>query len=115
MEEEWSVLSEPMFYIMMALFSGGKSRVEILDYAYNCSCGRVSIWPGMLNTILDRLLENNLVNETATEWRGYVYTLTEQGYRAYETEQQRMRACLDDALDSLTAAMRSAARSFEAV
>lgn len=114
MDGDWSVLAEPTFYIMMALFSGGKSRVEILDYIYNCSYGRVSIWPGMLNTILDWLLESKLVSESATEWHGYVYELTEHGYLAYEMEQQRMRACLDDALSALNAAMESAARSFEA-
>lgn len=107
-------MGEPTFYIMMALFTGGKTKLEIMDYVFNCSQGRVSVWPGTLDGLLEWLESSGLVREAAGA-HGRAYALTERGYISYEAEQQRMRACLADASQTLEYALECAARELAAV
>ncbi len=96
------------FYVLMALSTGGKSKVELLDYIFNRSHGRISIWPGTLNTLLDGFEANGIVSEQETGACGSVYVLTEYGRLTYEAELLSLHTCLDDALDAVTDALENA-------
>ncbi len=109
MLEEQETLSESTYYVLMALYTGVKSKIEILRDIYNSSHGGVSVWPGTLNTLLDRFEEDGLVCEVPQGERRSAYALTEDGCLTYELELLRMRACLDDALDTRAAAWECAA------
>lgn len=93
-----STLAEARFYVLMALSRGEKSKVEVLDYICNHTGGRVSVWPGMLCTILDQLGESDMVRKTEMESRGSVYALTERGHLAYSNALERLFSYVGDAV-----------------
>ena len=98
---ERSGLSEPMFYILMAFLYGDKCGIEVLDFIYNCSGGRVTVWPGTLYTVLGKFEAQGMIRESAVEGRKRTYTITERGRLVYEGEVLRLRACLDDARQAM--------------
>lgn len=106
-------LTEPMFYTLMAFLFGDKCGIEVLDFVYNCSGGRVTIWPGTLYTILGKFEDQKLIREVAVEGRKRTYTITERGRLIYETEVLRLRACLDDARQALAPVLENAALDFD--
>ena len=66
-------LTEPMFYILMALTGGAKCGTEIAAWISQHSCGRVRIGPGTLYTILGSFQKAGLIVETETEGRRRTY------------------------------------------
>ncbi len=94
---ERSGLTEPMFYILMAFLFGEKCGIEVMDFIYNCSDGRVTVWPGTLYTILGKFEGQGLIRETAVKGRKRTYAITDKGRVVYEDELLRLRSCLDDA------------------
>lgn len=109
--KEHSALAESRFYVLMALSCGEKSKVEVLDYVYNHTCGRVNIWPGMLCTILDQFEEDGLARGGAINSYGLVYELTDRGHRAYGAALQRLCAYVGDAVRSAASTASSAERA----
>ena len=95
---EQSSMAEARFYVLMALSNGEKSKVEVLDYICNHTRRRVSVWPGMLCTILDQLRESGMVTSGARNSCGAVYALTERGRFAYGEALERLFACASDAM-----------------
>lgn len=102
---ERSGLSEPMFYILMAFMTGEKCGIEVLDYIYSHSDGRVTVWPGTLYTILGKFEGQGLIRVTAVQGRKRTYAITDKGRMVYEDELLRLRACLDDARHTREAVM----------
>lgn len=98
MMSEHSTLAEARFYVLMALSCGEKSKVEVLDYVYNHSCARVSVWPGMLCTILDELGESGMIRAVSADPRRPVYALTERGHSAYDAALRRLFDYVGDAI-----------------
>ena len=90
-------LTEPMFYILMALTGGAKCGTEIAAWISQHSCGRVRIGPGTLYTILGSFQKAGLIVETETEGRRRTYDMTELGRERYEAELARLRQCVEDA------------------
>lgn len=91
------LLTESMFYVLMALTGGEKCGTEISAYIEEKAAGAVPMGPGTLYTILGRFLEGGLIQETYTAGRRKGYALTEQGRAAYGRELARLRRCVHDA------------------
>ena len=90
-------LSEPMFYVLMALRRRTLCGVEIVHWIGETTEGRITLGPGTLYTILGRFLEEGFIQETSVQGRQRNYRLTEKGQRAYRNERLRLRLCLADA------------------
>ena len=90
-------LTEPMFYVLMALLKGDRCGTEIAEFAERRTSGRVRLGPGTLYTLLARFLEDGCLMETAVEGRKRTYRITSRGMDAYQAEISRLTACLQDA------------------
>jgi DNA-binding PadR family transcriptional regulator len=93
----FDTLSEPMFYVLMALRRCTLCGVEIVDWIGQKTDKRVVLGPGTLYTILAKLTEEDMIREISAEGRRRNYQLTEKGRQMYETECDRLRRCLADA------------------
>ena len=93
----FDTLSEPMFYVLMALRRCTLCGVEIVDWIGAKTDHRVVLGPGTLYTILAKLTEEDMIREISAEGRRRNYQLTDKGRQMYETECDRLRRCLADA------------------
>lgn len=90
-------LSEPMFYVLMALHRHDLCGTDIAHWVQRRTAGRLSLGPGTLYTILGKLTEERMIEETAVEGRKRTYAATAAGRALYENECARLRRCLQDA------------------
>ncbi len=91
------VLTESMFYVLMALMQGEKCGIEIANCIERRTEGRLRIGPATLYTILGKFEQEKLIREVAVEGRKRTYAITERGETAYLGELDRLRQCLADA------------------
>ena len=92
------VLSESMFYLLMALDRAERCGMEIAAFIDRKTGGRVAMGPGTLYALLGRFLEEGLIQETeGAPGRRRSYRLTERGRRMYGQELERLRQCVADA------------------
>ena len=94
-------LTEPMFYVLMALLKGDRCGTEIADFAERRTGGRVRLGPGTLYTLLARFLEDGCLMETAVEGRKRTYRITPNGRQLFQAELARLRRCLADGEEEL--------------
>lgn len=90
-------LSEPMFYVLMALRQQPLCGADIAQWISDRTEGRLTLGPGTLYTILGKLTDEQMIRETAVEGRRRTYTVTEAGQRLYDNELTRLRRCVRDA------------------
>lgn len=90
-------LSEPMFYVLMALRRRALCGVEIVHWIGETTGGRMTLGPGTLYTILSKLMEEQMIREVSVEGRKRTYELTDAGRTLYDTECARLRRCIRDA------------------
>lgn len=95
-------LTEPMFYVLMALLKGDRCGTEIAEFAERRTSGRVRLGPGTLYTLLARFLEDGCLMETAVEGRKRTYRITPRGRQLFQAELARLRRCLADGEEELT-------------
>ena len=91
------IVSESMFYTLMAFLEGECSGSEITCKIENLTKGRVRLGPATLYTILGRFEEEKVITETRTEGRKRFYCLTDKGYKMYQDELKRLEICVADA------------------
>ncbi|MBO6053925.1 MAG: helix-turn-helix transcriptional regulator [Oscillospiraceae bacterium] len=91
------VMTESMFYTIMAFHSGPRCGTEISDFVERLTDGRVQLGPGTLYTILSKFQEVGYLREIAVEGRKRTYELTREGQTAYRNEILRLNQCLKDA------------------
>lgn len=91
------LLTESMFYVLMALARGPMCGIDIAQYVEELTCGRLKIGPATLYTILGKFQEQKYIQEIQVEGRKRTYTIQDKGRRAYEEELLRLRQCLVDA------------------
>jgi len=89
-------LSEPMFYVLMALRRQQLCGVDIVAWIEQKTDGRIILGPGTLYTILPKLTEEDIIREVSTEGRRRNYAITPRGLQMYNAECQRLRQCLAD-------------------
>ena len=91
------ILTESMFYVLMALSKAPMCGIDIAAWITNRTCGRVSLGPATLYTILGKFQKEDYIEETEVEGRKRTYRITARGREAYLDELQRLRRCLADA------------------
>ena len=96
-DKENTYLSEPMFYTLMALYSGEKCGTEIADFIRKKTCDRIRLGPGTLYTLLGNFLARRWIAELRSQGRKRIYGITKEGYQVYRAEIQRLKNCRRDA------------------
>ena len=95
--KKFSTLTEPMFYLLMALRSGDKCGIDISDFIMNKSKKRVLIGPGTLYALLSDFEQEGIIRYVGVEGKRKIYSITELGDRLYNEELTRLRQCIFDA------------------
>ena len=90
------ILTESMFYVLMALRHQERCGVEIAAFVEEKTGGTVSMGPGTLYTILGRFQEVGFIREGQYRNRRRTYRLTEEGLARYRRELERLRRCVAD-------------------
>lgn len=91
------ILTESMFYTLMALSRGPMCGIDIAAYVEGKTRGRVVLGPATLYTILGKFEKEGYIAETEVQGRKRTYAITSRGLRAYHEELERLRACILDA------------------
>ncbi len=94
--KERGPLTEPMFYILLALWRQELCGTEITEFVAGRTGGRVRLGPGTLYTLLAKFQEERLLEETGVSGRRRTYRITEKGRAAFREELDRLRACVAD-------------------
>ena len=95
--KKFSTLTEPMFYLLMALRRGDKCGIDISDFIMNKSKKRVLIGPGTLYALLSDFEQEGIIRYVGVEGKRKIYSITELGDRLYNEELTRLRQCIFDA------------------
>ena len=91
------VLTETMFYVLMALGNGPMCGIDIAEEIERCTRGRLRIGPATLYTILGKFEKEQYIEEISVEGRKRTYRITTKGHAAYRDELTRLRQCIEDA------------------
>lgn len=91
------LLTESMFYVLMALSAGPMCGKDAADYILRRTGGRLRMGPATLYTILGKFESQKYIKEVDVQGRQRTYAITELGMRAYEEELARLEACVRDA------------------
>jgi len=91
------ILTESMFYVLMAFSKGPMCGIEIADYVEKRTNGRVLLGPATLYTILGKFEKEKWIKETEVEGRKRTYRITDIGLNAYVQEVERLKQCVQDA------------------
>ena len=91
------ILTESMFYVLMALSDRPMCGIDIAARITRKTRTRVRLGPATLYTILGKFQKKDYIEETEVEGRKRTYRITARGREAYLDELQRLRRCLADA------------------
>ncbi len=97
-KKSMDTLTESMFYVLMALFTGPMCGIDIADFIEKRTLGRIRMGPATLYTILGKFEKEKYIKELLVEGRKRTYTITDRGQLAYRTELQRLKQCVADAI-----------------
>ena len=90
-------LTEPMYYILLALHAQPMCGTDIADHITRATGGRVQVGPGTLYTILGKFEKEDWICEVQRAGRQRTYRITQKGLAALRAEVARCRQCLADA------------------
>lgn len=93
--EQFQTLTEPMYYILLAL-TEECCGVDIMEKVRQISGGRVRVGPGTLYAMLSKFEENNMIQKTAEEGRRKSYIITDTGRQMLKAEYERLKMMLRD-------------------
>ena len=96
-KKSMELLTESMFYVLMALSTGPMCGIDIAAWITERTKGRVSLGPATLYTVLGKFEKEGYIAETEVEGRKRTYRITSKGLTAYRAELERLRACIADA------------------
>ena len=88
-------LSEPMYYVLMAL-TKELYGTEIMNEVRRLSGGRIKIGPGTLYTMLDKFYSADLIERTNLSLATKRYIITAEGKRVLKEEYKRLNAMILD-------------------
>ena len=91
------VLTESMFYVLMAFIQGPMCGIEIVDFIDRRTRGRIQMGPATLYTILGKFEKEKYIQEVRVEGRKRTYEITSLGCSAYREELARLKQCVADA------------------
>ena len=90
------ILTESMFYVLMALKEDPKCGTEIAEFITCRTKGRLQMGPATLYTILSKFEEESYIREICVSGRKRTYRITEKGISAYDAELDRLKQCIAD-------------------
>ncbi|MGN0975335.1 MAG: PadR family transcriptional regulator [Gemmiger sp.] len=90
-------LTEPMFYVLMALCRAPMCGTDIASFVQQKTSGTLVIGPATLYTILAKFEKEQIIREVAVDGRRRTYRITEKGRAAYRAEFTRLQRCVADA------------------
>lgn len=90
------ILTESMFYVLMALKHKPMCGIDIASYIEERSRGRIRIGPATLYTILGKFEKEKYIRQTDVEGRKRTYEITGKGVAAYGAEIERLHRCIRD-------------------
>lgn len=96
-KKSMDILTESMFYVLMALVSNPMCGIDIADFIDRRTGGRLLIGPATLYTILGKFEKEKYIRETKVEGRKRTYKITGKGADAYRAELNRLKQCVLDA------------------
>ena len=91
------VLTESMFYVLMAFRQGEMCGIDVANFIAQRTQGRVQLGPATLYTILAKFENEKYIQQTAVDGRKRTYRITDRGMLAYEQELDRLRRRVLDA------------------
>ena len=91
------ILTESMFYVLMALMTGPMCGIDIADFIEKRTKSRLQMGPATLYTILGKFEKEKYIRETAVEGRKRTYEITGKGFEAYRDELKRLKQMVLDA------------------
>jgi DNA-binding PadR family transcriptional regulator len=91
------ILTESMFYVLMALCREPMCGTQIAEFIDCRTCGRLQMGPATLYTILGKFEKEDYIREVAVSGRKRTYRITEKGTSAYQEELARLKQCVADA------------------
>lgn len=99
-KKSMDILTESMFYVLMALYYGPKCGIEIADYIDRRTAGRLRMGPATVYTILGKFEKERYIKEIQVDGRKRTYQITDRGQLAYREELNRLRQCVADATEA---------------
>jgi len=96
-KKSMDILTESMFYVLMALSEGAMCGIGIAGFIEQRTCGRLRMGPATLYTVLGKFEKENYIREISVEGRKRTYQITEKGSYAYREELNRLKQCVLDA------------------
>ena len=93
--EQFQTLTEPMYYILLAL-TEECCGVDIMEKVKEISQGRVLVGPGTLQAMLAKFEENGVIRLTASEGRRKSYIITQAGKEMLQKEYDRLQVMVID-------------------
>lgn len=93
--EQLQTLTEPMYYILLAL-TEECCGVDIMEQVKKISGGRVSVGPGTLYAMLAKFEEKEIIRLTASEGRRKSYVITDLGREELNKEHDRLKRMVED-------------------
>ena len=96
-KKSMDILTESMFYVLMALMTGPMCGIDIADFIEKRTKSRLQMGPATLYTILGKFEKEKYIRETAVEGRKRTYEITGKGFEAYREELKRLKQCVLDA------------------
>ena len=96
-KKSMDILTESMFYVLMALMQGPMCGIDIADFIEKRTKSRLQMGPATLYTILGKFEKEKYIRELSVEGRKRTYEITGKGFEAYRDELKRLKQCVLDA------------------
>ena len=96
-KETLEILTESMFYVLMALLKQPKCGTEIAQFVLEKTKKEWKLVRELCITILSKFEQSEYIEEIAVEGRKRTYQITDIGKKAYVKEKSRLYQMLDDA------------------
>lgn len=96
-KKSMDILTESMFYVLMALCHGSKCGIDIASFIETRTAYRLQMGPATLYTILGKFEKEQYIREISVVGRKRTYEITEKGADAYRAELARLKQCVMDA------------------
>lgn len=93
--EQLQNLTEPMYYILLALVEE-RYGYEIMQLISEKTEGRVAVGPGTLYSLLSRFQKEEIIRPVSDDGRRKTYILTIEGRRLLEEEFNRLKRLVED-------------------
>ena len=88
--EDLVPLKAHWFHVLLSLSDGDQHGYAIMQEVLDRTHGKIRLWPATLYGTLKRLMDAELIEESAVDDRRRYYRLTKSGRRALDAESRRL-------------------------